>query len=307
MTPREIRFGIDGLTGIVIVSVAAALASLTWRLAGASGSDSPVGAAVDAYVRPAPPPDISGMINLPPFGRAMVAQAAAAESSLILHGVLLANPAPASSALIAPAKGQESAPYRIGDPLPTGAILERIGVDYVILNRGGQFYTLYFPDDPRAGKTEMVAQAPGGAGNAQSQAQAREGVAAIRALLPRSVLPPEPGPQQPTAPPPPPPPPPAGTQPPAPGTPQNSSSGNALIDSLGATVTAQGYRVGPALSPQLRQAGLAPGDVVASVNGVSASALAANPGRLAQMMASGQARVEVLRGDDRVTVSVPLR
>ena len=34
MTPREIRFGLDGLTGIAVVSVAAALALLTWTLAG---------------------------------------------------------------------------------------------------------------------------------------------------------------------------------------------------------------------------------------------------------------------------------
>ncbi len=303
MTPREIRFGIDGLTGIVVVSVAAAFALLTWRLAGEAWSDSPVTAAVDAYVRPAPAPDISPMINLPPFGRAVVLQASAAEVGLVLQGVLLANPAPASTALIASGTGQEPASYQMGDPLPNGAILERIDVDYVILRRGDQFLTLYFPDDPRAGKAgQVVAQAPQPTQGAVTRADLQNGVDAMRALLPPSVLRPQAG-APPSAAPAPPPPAPAPTPP----QPQNGSSGNGLIDSLGATVTPQGYQVGPGLSPKLRQAGLAPGDVVASVNGVNPASLAGDPRRLAQMMAAGQARVEILRGDNRITVSVPLR
>lgn len=304
MTPREIRFGMDGLTGIVIVSVAAALASLTWRLAGASGSDSSVAAAMDAYVPPAPPPDISAMIDLPPFGRTVVAGAASADMGLVLQGVLLANPAPASSALIAAAAGQASESYRIGDPLPNGAILERIGIDYVILRQANQFFTLYFPDDPRTGNAAAgSAQAPNGGQGMPFANQPQSGGEVGQTLFPTPAPLPEPGPQQPAARAP-------AVQPqapPNPGAPQNSSSGNGLIDSLGATVTPQGYRVGPAISPQLRQAGLLPGDVVASVNGVSAASLASDPRRLTQMMASGQARVEVLRGDRRMTLSVPSR
>ena len=102
MTPQEIRFTVNGLTGLVVLSVAAALANLTWRFAGEAGGPSAVTAAMDAYVAPAPPPDVSGMINLPPFGKAMVAASAAAPPpDLILNGVLLANPMSASSALIA--------------------------------------------------------------------------------------------------------------------------------------------------------------------------------------------------------------
>lgn len=306
MTPQELRFGINGLTGIVVLSVAAALATLTWRLAGEAGGASAVTAATEAYVPPAPPPDLTAMINLPPFGRAMVAPTAMTASvDLVLRGVLLANPATASSALIATGD-KVSIAYGIGDPLPGGVMLNGIGIDYVLLRRGEQFYTLYFPGDPRAGQPAVAVAAPGTQGaNERSGAAAASGVEAIRSLIPPSVqgrpqaTPPAPPPQAP---------PPAPAQsPPPPPPPQNSRSGNALIDSLGATVTPQGYRVGSALSPQLRGAGLAPGDVVATVNGVNAATFAADPRRLAEALASGQARVEVLRNGTRTTLTVPVR
>lgn len=294
MTPREIRFAVNGLTGLIVVSVAAALANLTWRIAGEAGGPSAVAAAMDAYVLPAPPPDISGTINLPPFGKAMLAATtAAAPPDLTLHGVLLANPVDASSALIA-AGGKPSAAYRLGDPLPGGMILNSIGVDYVVLRLGEQHLTLYFPGDERTGQLAAsagtVVSGPGTTGGAGGT----EGLRDIKTLLPPSLT----GRAAPA-------PPAAKAAPPPPA--QNGSSGNALIDSLGATVTPQGYRVGSTSSPQLQAAGLAPGDIVASVNGVSAATLAADPRRLAQAMASGEARLEVLRGGNRITLSVPAR
>lgn len=195
MTPREIRFGIDGLSGIVIASVAAALALLTWRLAGEAAGSSAVSAAANAYVAPAPAPDISAVINLPPFGKvAAVGPTAAAGSDLVLHGVLMTIPASASSALIA-AAGKESVAYRIGDTLPNGAVLEGIGTDYVLLRLGGQSLSLYFPDDPRgtaptaaaAGTTAAAAQAAG-AQQRQAGAAPATGVEGIRSLLPPSVV-----------------------------------------------------------------------------------------------------------------------
>ena len=300
MTPQEIRFGINGLTALVVLSVAGALANLTWRLAGEPGGPSAVGAAMEAYVPPAPPPDISAMINLPPFGRVALApeaSVAGADLGLTLRGVLLANPATASTALIA-AGDQSATAYAIGDPLPGGAILSGMGVDYVTLRSGEQTLTLYFPDDPRNG--QAAGPPPAQMRDAQSAPASGDGINAMRALLPPSArgnAAPSPSPAQPV---------PVVQAPPSP-PPQNSSGGNALIDSLGATVTPQGYRVGTNLSPQFRAAGLAPGDVVASVNGVSASTFAADPRRLTEMMASGEARVEVLRGGKRVTLVVPVR
>jgi general secretion pathway protein C len=285
VTPREIRFAVNGLTGLVVLSVAAALANLTWRLAGEAGAPSAVPAAMDAYVRPSPPPDISGMIDLPPFGRTMAAASAgAAPADLVLHGVLMAVPASASSALIG-SGGRQSAAYRLGDPLPGGMILNAIGVDYVMLRLGERYFTLYFPGDERAGQAASAAPPPAGGAlvpPSPVSSPASSGSANFSVATP--------------APPPPP-----------PTSPQIGNSGNALIDSLGATATSQGYRVGAALSPQLQAAGLLPGDVVASVNGISAARLAGDPRRLTQALASGDARLEVLRGGNRVVVSVPAR
>lgn len=281
MTPREIRFAVNGLTGLVVISVAAALANLTWRLAGEAGAPSAVGAAMDAYVAPAPAPDVSAMISLPPFGIAMAASNAAAPTTLILHGALAAVPASASSALIA-FNGQESVSYRIGDAVGTGMILSDVGPDYVILSLGQQRMTLYFPGDQRA-QQAATAQA--------AASQPAQGLRDPRTLLPPSLTgrpaPAQPQPQpQPQSQPQP--------QPPAPA--QNTRGGNGLIDNPGAAVTRQGYQLGSTVPPQLRAAGLAPGDVIASVNGVSAATLAGDPRRLAQAMSSGNARIEVLRG-----------
>ena len=238
MTPREIRFGLDGLTGVAIVSIAAALASLTWTIAGYASGGSPVAAAMEAYVPPSPAPDITGLVTLPPFGKAALATATTpvASGNLTLHGILLANPATASTVLIA-TSGQDSVSYRIGQVLPGGATIDSVGVDYVMLRNGGQYTTLYFPDDPRAaqpggpGAPAAPTAAPRGdlppqPGESPPQAgaaPAQSGVEAIRALLPPSVVPRAAPPAQPAPP------------PPAPG--QNAASGNGLIDRPGAAVT----------------------------------------------------------------------
>lgn len=295
MTPREIRFAVDGLTGLVVISIAAALANLTWRLAGEAGAPSAVGAAMDAYVPPAPAPDVSAMISLPPFGTVMAASTTAAPANLILHGVLAANPASASSALIA-SGGQESVSYRIGDAVGNGMILSAVGPDYVVLSLGQQRLMVFFPGDQRAQQAaaaQAAASQPGGG-------TPGPGLRDIRTLLPPSLtgrpVPAQPQPQPQAQP---------QSQPPAPA--QNTRGGNGLIDNPGAAVTRQGYQLGSTVSPQLRAAGLAPGDVIASVNGVNAATLAGDPRRLAQAMASGNARIEVLRGGDRMIISVPRR
>lgn len=240
MTPREIRFGLDGLTGIAVVSVAASLAMLTWTLAGYSSTASPVSAAVGAYLPPSPAPDLTALVNLPPFGRTTTAAVTvAAGNDLVLHGVLLTTPVSASTVLIA-SPGQDPVSYRIGEVLPNGRIIDSVGEDYVLLRSGEQYLTLYFPDDPRARQPSQpgapnaapVAAPPPtpqlapptaptpGAGPSAS------GVDAIRALLPPSVVG-TPG-SRPAVPPPPAPP---------PGSDQNSGNGNGLIDRRGAAVT----------------------------------------------------------------------
>ncbi len=223
MTPREIRFGIDGLTGIVVVSVAAALASLTWTLAGYAGGASPVAAAVRSYVPPAPAPDLTAIVDFPAFGRSAAAPGAAVApaSNLVLYGVLLANPASQSTALIAPAGG-DPVSYRAGEPLPGGGVVERIGVDNVLIRMGGQLLILYFPDDQRAGQAAAAGAVPAPAPAPAVTPPNSNGVEAIRSLIPPAVS------GRPASPPPP-------AQRAAPA--KNGGSGNGLIDSSGGAVT----------------------------------------------------------------------
>ena len=234
MTPREIRFAIDGFTGIVVVSVAAAFASFTWTIAGYANSAGPVSAAATAYIPPAPAPDLTAVVNLPPFGRAVVAgPAAGAVTDLVLHGILLANPATQSEVLIA-ASGQKPVAYRVGQTLPGGRIIDSIAVDHVILRAGSQYLNLYFPDDERTAQAAAPAGAPpttvsppivGLPGGPAPGAQP-SGVEAMRALLPPNAT----GQVPPVQPPP--------TV--APVTPQNSGRGNGLIDRPPPPVTPRG-------------------------------------------------------------------
>lgn len=230
MTPREIRFALDGLTGISVASVAAALALLTWTIAGYSSTASPVSAAVGAYVPPSPAPDLSALVNLPPFGKAATATASvAAGSDLVLHGILLTSPISASTVLIA-SPGQDPVSYPIGGVLPNGGIIDSVGEDFVLLRSGDRYLTLYFPDDPRArpaglpgAPNTVPGQVPPPAPAIPGANPSASGVDAIRALLPpASIGAPVQGPVVP---------------PPPPVSSQNSGNGNGLIDRRGTAVT----------------------------------------------------------------------
>ena len=291
MTPREVRFAIDGVTSLVIVSVAAAAAILTWRVLGSSYTVSPVSTGLAGYSALGPAPDLLPITNVPPFGRAvLMTEAPQGLTKLVLTGIVLSDPAWASTAMIE-GEGGAGASFRVGELLPGGARLERIDFDYVVLRIGSQLAPLYFPEDERA-KNPVVASSPEAASGAEAAGPAATaGRDAIRALLAPSARGTGAGI---AAPPPPPPPPTAG------GT-------SSFIDSLDATATPQGYRLGQNIGPQGRQFGLAPGDVVATVNGIGAARFASDPQAIARATAAGQAQLVVLRGGNRITVTVPVR
>jgi len=289
MTPREVRFAIDGVTSLVIVSVAAAAAILTWRVLGSSYTVSPVSTGLAGYSALGPAPDLLPITNVPPFGRAvLMTDAPQGLTKLVLRGIVLSDPSWASTALIE-GEGGAGAAFKVGELLPGGARLERIDSDYVVLRIGSQLAPLYFPEDERA-KNPVVAgtvePAPGGTPAAPADTSGRD---SIRALLAPGAGGGTAGSANPT----PPPPPGRGT--------------STFIDSLDATATPQGYRVGQNIGPQGRQFGLAPGDVVASVNGIGATRFASDPQAIARATATGQAQLVVLRGGNRITVTVPVR
>lgn len=144
LTPLQQRRALDLLTGAVVVSVAVALAGLTWRIAGHAGQGA---ITVPSGSRPAyaATTDIAPALALAPFGkaaRADMAQATALE--IELKGVVFAIPETMASAFIA-TNGEAPRAFRIGETV-AGATIETIQRDRVLLNNGGRIEFLAFPD-----------------------------------------------------------------------------------------------------------------------------------------------------------------
>jgi general secretion pathway protein C len=142
-TPRQARIALDVLTGLVVLSVAIALAGLTWRIAGHAGT----GAITVPSGRSGPVamPDIAPAIALAPFGKPSVNEAGQATAlPLELKGVIAASPAELSTAFIA-VSGQPPKPFHIGENVG-GAVIQAILRDRVILANAGRNEFLAFPD-----------------------------------------------------------------------------------------------------------------------------------------------------------------
>lgn len=155
MTPRQASRAADIFTGLVVVSVAVALAGLTWRLTGNRPAETPP----PAGDRPAPPPsDISPVLALAPFGRADGAAAQPSSLGLVLQGIVLADPPSASTALIAPNGGRPVA-YMPGQTVPGGATIEDISLNRVLLRVNGRLERLDLPRLSTAGSPGAVAPA----------------------------------------------------------------------------------------------------------------------------------------------------
>lgn len=143
LTPRQTKQALDIMTGVVVASVAIALAGLTWRIAGHAGQGA---ITVPSGTRPAlATPDVAAALALAPFGRAATAaQAQPTGLQVVLKGVVFAVPATMSTAFIAQ-NGEAPKPYRIGEAV-AGATIEGIQRDRVLLNNGGRVEFLAFPD-----------------------------------------------------------------------------------------------------------------------------------------------------------------
>jgi general secretion pathway protein C len=264
MTPRQARLGANLFTAGVAASVGVALAGTTWRLLGDPGvrlGATPVAA------RAAPPPDMATLVSLSPFGSVAPTAAGAADTNVVLRGILVAEPASASTALISVGGATPTAFY-VGNAVAGGTI-EAIAPDRVVIASGAERRLLAFPD-----------RSAGAAPTAASVAAATS-PPVIATVSPA------------------PPPPPSGAA-------GRTVNPQALLAGLGATPAADGFHVN-APSPQARQAGLAAGDVISRVNGMAMAELMANPQALQTALANGTARVDLVREGSPLTLSVPLR
>lgn len=273
LTPRQTRTALNLLTAGMVISVAWALAGLTWRLAGHAGT----GAIMVPSGRTAPgaSPDIAPVLALSPFGKVTVSDATRPTAlPLILQGVVAAQPAELSTAYII-VSGAPAAPFHIGDTVGGGTI-QAILRDRVILSNAGQTEYLAFPDPnappPAEGANPSL---PGGP--------------------PPSVTGTQPAP------------PPTNRAPnlldgpPRGGTPAAPSTA-AIMQRFNATPVDGGYRVGNAALP-----GLKAGDVLMSVNGTPLSDPSAAGAAFTAAQGSGSATIQVMRDGKPMTLTVPLK
>ncbi|WP_326525692.1 type II secretion system protein N [Sphingomonas sp.] len=166
LTPRRQRLILNGATVLVVVSVAAALAGLTWRLMGHAD----VGAITVPATRTATQvPDTAPMLALDPFGRTGIDGDGAVATTLqiALKGIVFARPAELSVAYIQ--VGSEAAkPFKTGEAV-SGATIAAIQPRRVLLSNGGRVEFLAFPDPfappPGTAPAGTPAPAPAPAGN----------------------------------------------------------------------------------------------------------------------------------------------
>lgn len=154
LTPRQSRTALDIVTAAVIVSVAVALAGLTWRIAGHAGTGA---VTVPSGVRPvAQVADITPALAFAPFGKGAITDAAQATTlPLKLKGVFAASPASLSVAYIE--VGSEAAvPFRVGEA-PGGGVIEGILRDRVLLRVNGRIEFLAFPDPTLTAEQQAAA------------------------------------------------------------------------------------------------------------------------------------------------------
>lgn len=143
LSPRQARTALDIATAAVVVSVAIALAGLTWRIAGHAGTGA---VTVPSGARPAAAPaDVTAALAFAPFGRGAITDASQPTAlPLKLRGVFAASPADLSVAYIE-VGGEPAKPFRIGEA-PGGGTVEGILRDRVLLRVNGRIEYLAFPD-----------------------------------------------------------------------------------------------------------------------------------------------------------------
>lgn len=208
LSPRQVRIALDLVTAAMVISVAFALAGLTWRLRGHAGT----GAVTVPSGRSAPSgtADIAPALALAPFGKGAGVATDSGQPTglpLELRGIVAAQPVELSTAFIV-VSGQPSAPFHIGQSVG-GATIQGIARDRVILNNAGRTEYLTFPDPQR-----------------QPPAAGQPGAAPAAA----GAVPPPPGA-------------PAGAPPPG-APPVSAANINAVLQRFNATPAAGGYRIG---------------------------------------------------------------
>ena len=179
LSPRQARTTLDIVAAAVIVSVAVALAGLTWRIAGHASTGA---VTIPSGARPATvTTDVTPALAFAPFGKGSITDASQPTAlPLKLKGVFAASPAALSVAYIE-VGGEAAKPFRIGEA-PGGGTIEGILRDRVILRVAGRIEYLAFPDPSLTAEQQTAAAAPPAAPAASAQASAAPATAAAGVL-----------------------------------------------------------------------------------------------------------------------------
>lgn len=185
LSPRQARTTLDIVAAAVIVSVAVALAGLTWRIAGHASTGA---VTIPSGARPVSvATDVTPALAFAPFGKGAITDASQATAlPLKLKGVFAASPAALSVAYIE-VGGEAAKPFRIGEA-PGGGTIEGILRDRVILRVDGRIEYLAFPDPTLTAEQQTAAAAPPPpappAAGQPAAAPASAAAAALAALTP---------------------------------------------------------------------------------------------------------------------------
>ncbi len=273
MTLRNpINLALVLLAATLTVSVAIAAAGATWHGLG-HFPELKQQAAMPRTSAAAEVPDLAPIIALAPFGTSTSTQGPvqATSANLLLRGVILAKPTDQSTALISEAAGDPRI-ISIGQTLPGGAVLDSVAPDHVVLLVGGRREILSFPESGAAASVAAIrASIPGAdtSSAAAGQTSPQDAIDGYRQKI--------------------------------------ADNPQTVLDEFSVSATSEGYRVGQTLAPEVRRAGLMPGDLVVRVNGVAVGNVEQDRKHFEDVVASGRARVEVLRNDRLLILSFPLR
>lgn len=291
-------------------------ASLVWLTAGLAAASIIAAAAplprlfsgeprVPTVTAPSPPGPASSQVSidpileLSPFGRvirAAIGPPEVQETSLglLLHGVVIAVPPENSTALIS-SVGEPAKVVGIGEEITAGVLLGAVHVDRIELLVDGMSETLSFPG-PRQPVADRTAP---GEGDFETLRALIAGAAAEYRATPEPAS--------------------SETAPMTDDAPQAIADRIAryrgalrenplmLLDELGLSAVEDGYVVNVRASDALRSIGLLPGDVVSIVNGQQVGNVARDTEYFDEVIASGTATIEVVRQEERVVITLPLR
>jgi len=161
---RHTKTAIRVINLLLVIWIAAMLATLTWDLLSPEEAVEPIEAVIETAAAPVNP-DRQLISQMPAWHLMGVAkqgnqpvqtntplEAPETKLKLILKGALASNDPEHARALIADPRGKEL-PYAVGDKLPGNAELSEIHPDRIILKRNGRFETLRLPRDKKSSNT----------------------------------------------------------------------------------------------------------------------------------------------------------